>query len=158
MSLDSDIHLLSKVKLFAGFDPNHLRLLAFGAEARTMAQGTRIYRQNEPSDGGYVIVRGKVDLISGLHDGIISTHGAGALIGEMALIAETQNAATAVATTNTEVLKITRPLFHRMLEEYPQLATLLQRRITKSMDEFMEQLELIRAKLDHATDLVTRTK
>ncbi len=158
MSLDSDIQLLSRVKLFAGFESDHLRLLAFGAEARTMAQGTRVFRQNMPSDGGYVIVRGEIDLISGLHDSVISTHGPGALIGEIALISETENAATAVATKNTEVLKIPRPLFRRMLEEYPQLAVILQNRISESVEEFMEQLDKIRAKLDHANDLASRPK
>lgn len=156
MSLDSDIRLLSRVRLFADFDPDHLRLLAFGAEARALGQGTRLYRQGTPSDGGYVIVRGNVDLISGLNDSTISSHGAGSLIGEMALITETDHAATAIATENSEVLKITRPLFRRMLNEYPQLAALLQKRLSDSVNEFADKLDKIRAKLDHATDLATR--
>ena len=156
MSLDSDIRLLSRVRLFSGFETDHLRLLAFGAEARALAQGTRLYRQNSPSDGGYVVVRGNVDLISGLNDSIISSHGAGSLIGEMALISETEHAASAIATENTEVLKITRPLFRRMLSEYPQLAVLLQHRISESVNDFAGRLETIRAKLDHATDLANR--
>ena len=68
MSLDGDIRLLSRVKLFAGFSPDHLRLLAFGAEARTLGMGTRLYRKGVPSDGGYVVVHGKVELISGPND------------------------------------------------------------------------------------------
>ena len=103
MSLESDIKLLSRVRLFADFEPDHLRLLAFGAEARALGRGTRLYRQDSLSDGGFVIVRGNVDLISGLNDGIISSHGSGSLIGEMALITETRHAATAVATENSEV-------------------------------------------------------
>ena len=153
MSLDSDIRLLSRVRLFAGFEPDHLRLLAFGAEARALAQGTRLYRQNSPADGGYVVVRGNIDLISGLNDTLISSHGAGSLIGEMALISETRHAASAIATENTEVLKITRPLFRRMLNEYPQLAVVLRQRISDSVNEFANQLDTIRAKLDHATNL-----
>lgn len=156
MSLDSDIRLLSRVRLFAGFEPDHLRLLAFGAEARALAQGTRLYRQDDASDGGFVVVRGNVDLISGLNDGVISSHGTGSLIGEMALISDTRHAATAIATENTEVLKITRPLFRRMLHEYPQLAVLLQQRIAESVGEFAEKLDVIRAKLDHASDLASR--
>ena len=156
MSLDSDIDLLSRVRLFAGFEPDHLRLLAFGAEARTLGGGTRVYREGSLSDGGYVIVRGNIDLMSGLNDSVISSHGPAALIGEMSLITETLNAASAIATEHTEVLKISRPLFRRMLSEYPQLAGLLQQRIGESVEEFMKQLERIRAKLDHATDLANR--
>lgn len=156
MGLDSDIRLLSRVRLFAGFEPDHLRLLAFGAEARALAKGTRLYRQDDLSDGGFVVVRGNVDLISGLNDGVISSHGTGSLIGEMALISETRHAATAIATENTEVLKITRPLFRRMLNEYPQLALLLQQRIGEAVSEFAEKLDIVRAKLDHASDLASR--
>lgn len=156
MSLESDIKLLSRVRLFAGFEPDHLRLLAFGAEARALAEGTRLYRQDDPSDGGFVIVRGNVDLMSGLNDTVVSSHGAASLIGEMALITDTRHAATAIATENTEVLKITRPLFRRMLHEYPQLAALLQSRISLSVNEFAEKLDVIRAKLEHANDLADR--
>ncbi len=158
MSLDSDIALLARVKLFAGFEPDHLRLLAFGAEARMLAQGTRVYRQDMPSDGGYVIVRGNIDLVSGRNDTLVSHNGPAALIGEMALISETLHAATAIATEHTEVLKIPRPLFRRMLNEYPQLAGLLQQRIGETVDDFMTKLNIIRSKLDHATDLVSRNK
>ena len=156
MSLDSDIRLLSRVKLFEGFEPDHLRLLAFGAEARTLGNGTRLYRQGSYSEGGYVIVNGSIDLISGLNDNVISTHGPASLIGEMALISETNHAATAVATEHSEILKIPRPLFRRMLEEYPHVAHLLRKRIAMSVNEFVERLTLLSAKLDHASDLVNR--
>ena len=156
MSLDSDIALLARVKLFEGFNPDHLRLLAFGAEARTLGQGTRVYRQGSLSDGGYVIVRGNVDLISGLNDSIIASHGPGSLIGEMALITSTEHAASAIATEHTEVLKLPRPLFRRMLSEYPELAGLLHGRISNSVAEFMTRLETIRGKLEHASDLERR--
>ena len=158
MSLDSDIQLLGRVNLFAGFGHDHLRLLAFGAEARTLAEGTMVYRQGGLSDGGFVIVRGNIDLISGLNDSVVSSHSAGSLIGEMALITETLHAASAIATENTEVLKITRPLFRRMLNEYPELAIVLQNRISQSVQEFTEKLDTIRAKLDHSTDIVSRTE
>ena len=158
MSLDSDIRLLSKVRLFADFNPDHLRLLAFGAEARTLGLGTRLYRQGTYSDGGYVIVRGEINLVSGAQDDIVSVHGPASLIGEMALISDTEHAATAIATEHTEVLKISRPLFRRMLEEYPELASLLIERIGESVQEFVKQLEIIAAKLDHASDLATRPK
>lgn len=158
MSLDGDIRLLSRVRLFAGFTPDQLRLLAFGAEARTLGAGTRIYRQGTYSDGGYVIVHGSVDLVSGPNDSIISSHGPASLIGEMALIAETNHAATAIATAHTEVLKIPRPLFRRMLEEFPEVAMILHERIAESVSRLMQQLDVVSAKLDHASDLATRPK
>ena len=156
VSLDSDIRLLSQVRLFQGFQPDHLRLLAFGAEARTLGRGTQVYLEGTNADGGYVIVHGQITLTSGTHNAIVATHGAGSLLAEMALITPVQHAATAVAVEHTEVLKIPRPLFLRMLEEYPQLAAILQRRIGREVAEFAAKLDIIRARLDHATDREAR--
>lgn len=157
MSLESDIRLLSRVRLFEGFLPDQLRLLAFGAEARTIGAGTRLYQQDTYSDGGYVIVNGSIDLISGKDNTIVSTHTTGSLIGEMALISQIDHAATAIATEHSEVLKITRALFRRMIEEYPELADVLRDRISKDVNTFLSKLEIIRAKLDHASNLTNRT-
>ena len=158
VSLDSDIRLLSQVRLFQGFGPDHLRLLAFGAEARTLGRGTQVYLEGTRADGGIVIVRGQVTLTSGTHMPIVSTHGPGALLAEMALITPTEHAATAQAVEHTEVLKIPRPLFLRMLEEYPELAGILQRRIARQVGAFTGQLDIVRARLDHASDRDTRGK
>ena len=150
MSLDSDIAVLSRVRLFESFQPEQLRLLAFGCEARVLAKGTRLFKQGSFSEGGYVVVHGQIDLFSGERNSIIKTYGASALLGEIALISETEHPATAVAVEDTEVLKIPRALFRRMLEEYPELAVLLQERISKSVTDFVTQLERISVKLDQA--------
>lgn len=157
MSLDGDIKLLSRVTLFEGLGPDQLRMLAFGAEARTLGTGTRLYRQGAFADGGYVIVNGRIDLISGLNDRVVTSHRAGSLIGEMALITETNHAATAIAAEHSEVLKIPRPLFRRMLEEFPDSALLLRDRIAETVNAFMRQLDTVSAKLDHASDLYARS-
>ena len=65
MSLDSDIKVLERVKLFEGFEPEHLRLLAFGADSQVFEEGQILYSRGDASDGGYVVVEGRVDLVSG---------------------------------------------------------------------------------------------
>ncbi|EFL88114.1 cyclic nucleotide-binding domain-containing protein [Ahrensia sp. R2A130] len=156
MSLDTDIRLLSRVKLFEGFDREALRLLAFGAEARTYGAGTRLFRAGEQSDGAYVVVTGAIDLYPEEGSQPPMRLEQGALIGEMAVIVPTLRANTAMAVEHSEVLKVPRPLFRRMLEEYPELAAILQQRIAGSVDEFMARLERIRAKLDHANEIAAR--
>ena len=156
MSLDTDIRLLSRVKLFEGFDHEALRLLAFGAEARTYGACTRLFRAGEASDGGYVVVTGAIDLYpEGSSEQPLRLE-QGGLIGEMAIVVPTLRANTAMAVEHSEVLKVPRPLFRRMLEEYPDLAAILQRRIAGSVDEFMARLDGIRAKLDRADEMAAR--
>ena len=153
MSLERDIHILSRVRMFEGFSHEHLRLIAFGAEARTLSEGTRLYRADAYSDGGYVIVSGKVELQKSDDGGTITEHGPGALLGELALIAEINHAATAMTVEKSEVLKIPRPLFRRILEEYPELAEGLHAKLSKSVNDFVAKLETVRVKLDRAEQL-----
>ncbi len=156
MSLESDINLLLRVRLFADLKPEHLRLLAFGAESQTLDAGTKVFRQGTQSVGGYVIGSGNIDLVSEGNGKSLSSHGPATLIGEMALITETKHFASAMATERTQVLEISRSVFRRMLVEYPQFAHKLHQEIGNSVGEFMKQLDRVRAKLDHATDLANR--
>jgi len=148
MSLDSDIKVLERVKLFEGFEPEHLRLLAFGAEARMVEEDEQLYVRGELADCGYVIVEGRMDLISGANDDVVKQYGPGSLLGELALITETQRPATAQAARQTQVLKLSRALFRRILVEYPHLAELLQERIGESVTEFVDRLDYVRTRLD----------
>ena len=40
---------------------------------------------------------------------------------------------TAIAPDNAEVIRINRPLFRRMLEEYPDIAGIVRQRIEENM-------------------------
>ncbi len=147
MSLDADIELLSAVPLFCDFKKEHLRLLAFGAERRKLEAGTKLYLADSYSDGGYVVALGQVDLFD-RNKRLISSHGMGELIGELALISEVEYSATAVAAHNCQLMKIPRPLFRRMLEEYPDLARQLHARISFSLQNFVDQLDRVREDLE----------
>ena len=149
MSLDADIQLLSAVPLFSDFKKEHLRLLAFGAERRKLDAGTKLYLADSYSDGGYVIAMGQVDLFD-RNNRLISSHGMGELVGELALISEVDYSATAIAAHTCQLMKIPRPLFRRMLEEYPELAEQLQKRIASSLQKFVDQLDRVREDLEEA--------
>jgi len=150
MSLDSDIEILSRVKLFEGFEPEHLRLLAFGADAQVVEEGQTLYAKGEPSEGGYVIVEGRMDLVSGANDSVVKQYGPGSLLGELALVTETEYAATAKAQRQSQVLKISRALFRRILKEYPHLAEVMQNHIGDSMTEFMQRLDYVQGQIYRA--------
>lgn len=145
MSLEADMRLLSQVPLFSSFDESQLRLLAFGAEQRRVVAGAQLFRQGAYSDGGYVVVEGQVDLYDG--EKLIESHGPGTLLGELALITATDHSVTAICPHGGMVLAIPRPLFRRMLEEYPALIASLQASISERMHAFLEKLEAIRERL-----------
>src|SRR5215217_4705522 len=119
MALKDDIALMARVPIFDGLEEDHLRLIAFGAERRSLVPGQVLFGEDTLADCAYVVVRGSLQLTAEGRDGDIVDRGvatAGAMLGELAMIMPTQRQATATANEETEVLRITRALFHRMLE------------------------------------------
>jgi len=150
MSLDLDIALLSRVAMFEHFQPEHLRLLAFGAEKRTVSAGSVIFQQGAYADCGYVVSQGTVEIVAGDPGDpeVLGRYGPASLIGEIAMISEGNRNVTAIAADQVELIKITRTLFRRMLEEFPELAEVLHRRISSSVQNFVTRLQLIQRDLD----------
>jgi CRP-like cAMP-binding protein len=141
MALDDDIANLRRIALFEDFETEALRLLTFSAETKLLRAGDRLFRRGEPSDGGFILMNGSIAL---------ETHDDGrpaekilrplALVGETALIAETTRPTAAIAREPSTVLKITRALFHRILEEHPETALRVRRRLSARLAQLAQQL------------------
>jgi CRP-like cAMP-binding protein len=132
MALNDDIQLLSQLPLFNGMSEDQLRLVAFGADRRVISNGQMLFRESSPADSAYVIVSGSVELSRIGRDDkpeIQAVVGAGTLLSELALITLVERKFTAVAREDTAIIRITRSLFHRLIEEYPDAALLIEQRI-----------------------------
>ena len=143
MALDDDIRILSGVSLFKGFTPEQLRLLAFGAEGLKLTAGKELYEEGTQADSAYVVARGRVALYRE-RDGkrtVIDHAESGAILGELALIAEATRLTSARAETDTDLIRLNRKLFRRILEEYPELALMLHERIVNQLQEFIRRIE-----------------
>ncbi|HEY4192208.1 MAG TPA: cyclic nucleotide-binding domain-containing protein [Mesorhizobium sp.] len=144
MALDDDIRILSAVGLFEGFTQEQLRLLAFGAETTLLAADRKLYREDDEADSAYVVVSGRIVLYregDGSERLAIGHVGPGAIMGELALIADTRRLTSASAEIDSEVLRLSRRMFRRILEEYPDAAVQIQRRITAQLQEFLQKIE-----------------
>ena len=143
MTLDDQIALFAQIPLFEGFNTEQLRLLAFGAESRSLIKGSKLYTHGMYSDGGYVIAEGRIDLVHENGIRIFGSYGPGTLVGELALITDNTRFGTAQAKTNVSAYKISRALFHKMLSEFPDIAELLHERLSASLKEFLNEAERI---------------
>ena len=136
MALSDDIALLSRVPLFAGFSDDKLRLMAFGAERRRLVEGQTLFREGTSADCGFVVASGAFRLTSIARDGSLSEAGEageGTLLSELAMISAVERKYTATALADSEVIRINRPLFRRMLEEYPDVALMVDARIRENL-------------------------
>ncbi|WEX09845.1 cyclic nucleotide-binding domain-containing protein [Chelativorans sp. AA-79] len=149
MALDDDIRVLSGVRLFEGFTREQLRLLAFGAETISLGAGRKLYSEGAPADCAFVIASGEVALYHQNADrrDLISTYGPGAILGEFALIAESERLTSAVAQTDVTVIRLSRSMFRRILEEFPEAAEDLHRRISADLQAMLARISAIAAKL-----------
>lgn len=142
MALDDDIRVLSTVRLFEGFTNEQLRLLAFGAESIDIPAGAEIYREGEIAETAYVVITGRVRLYRQRDGEVVSlgSAGTGAMLGEIGLIAETMRLTSAAAETDTHAVRLSRKMFRRILEEYPELAALLHTRIAAELHQLVNRI------------------
>jgi CRP-like cAMP-binding protein len=142
MALEDDVATLARNAIFAALAPDALRLLAFSAETRVLRAGDILFRRDEPSNGGFVVLSGSIALDA-------SDHGASAtriarpptLIGEIALLTRTNRPATAIAREPSNVLRISQQLFRRVLSEDPAGAERLRQSLAARLSQFTAELE-----------------
>ncbi|MGS1094569.1 cyclic nucleotide-binding domain-containing protein [Aquamicrobium terrae] len=150
MALDDDIRILSGVELFADFTREQLRLLAFGAETTALQAERKLYREADEADCAYIVISGRVALY---HEDDpartpIAVAGAGEILGEMALIADTRRMTSAYTQADTQVLRLNRPMFRRILEEYPDVAVHLHGRILDRFKRLVARIEGMAPRFD----------
>lgn len=148
MSLRTDIELLSRVPLFRGMNDEQLRLLAFGAEKRSLSRGQTLFSRGTRVSTAFVVASGTIGLATHTRAGNrrIEDAGPGSLLCELALISEHECSLTAVAVDDCEVLQVTRSLFSRLLDEFPQLAIALDQRIRDNLNRMINELSRVEAK------------
>lgn len=148
MSLDDDIAFFEQVPTFAALGRQALRILAIGAETRTLHSGAVLFYAGELADGGYVVQEGSLVLEPNSPlEGTQITVGPGTLIGELALLTDTVCRATAIAKEPTVVIRISRSLFRKMLEGYPQAGQNLRELVADRVDDFMRELGAVKGAL-----------
>ena len=133
MAIDDDIAFLQRVPTIGPLGRAALRILAIGAETRHLNAGDVLFSAGEAADGGYVVHAGRFSL-QGAEDGNELTVGPGTLLGEVALFAEAKRTATATALEPAAVLYISRPLFVRMLDSFPDAAHKLRETFAGRLD------------------------
>jgi CRP-like cAMP-binding protein len=151
LSIEDDIVFIERCPTLRVLGREALRILAIGAESRYVQQGQVLFLAGEAADSGFIIQEGSFRLDSqtkALGEVVI---GAGALLGELALIAETKRPATATANEPSTVIRISRSLFLKMLEGYPQAAHVLRDQIMVRAQQALVDMSDVRALLDIGT-------
>ncbi|MGC1693937.1 MAG: cyclic nucleotide-binding domain-containing protein [Pseudolabrys sp.] len=146
MALEDDIAFFEQVPTFAVLGKQALRILAIGAETKSLQSGAVLFYAGELADGGYVVQEGSLVLEPNSPQfGKKITVGPGTLVGELALLTDTVCATTAIAKESTVVIRISRSLFCKMLEGYPAAAQKMRDMVAERVDGWTRDLGDVKA-------------
>jgi CRP-like cAMP-binding protein len=148
VGIEDDIVFIERVPTLRMLGRTALRILAIGAESRYVHQGEVLFAAGDASDCGYIVQEGSFGLDSGSASIGEFIAGPGTLLGELALIAETKRPATAVAREPSTVIRISRSLFLKMLEGYPDAAHTLRQQLAARAQSALGAIHDVRALLD----------
>ena len=147
MSIEDDIAFLERVPTLRILGRTALRILAIGAESRYVHAGEALFHSGDNADCGYVVQEGSFALRGDTNMGEMMV-GPGTLLGETALIVDTLRPATAVAREPSTVIRISRSLFLKMLDGYPDAAVKLREQVAARAQESVRDLGNLRSLLD----------
>ncbi|QBF30702.1 ABC transporter transmembrane domain-containing protein [Thalassococcus sp. S3] len=114
------LRALEQTPLFSGLNRRQLRLLAFGARWYRAPAGEYVfYKDDDPSDGAYMVLEGEAGLYlpkPDTEDEMIAKVGPGTLVGELGLIRNVPRALDMKAETDLMCLRIGAEEFLAVVE------------------------------------------
>lgn len=133
---------LGSADLFRELDPRDIQALRKIAQERAYPAGARIFSENDPGDGIYVIRDGLVEIAHVAGDQAIrlfSKFGPGEIFGEMAVIEDLPRSATITAAKETRVYFIPREEIRALLQRSPALSFELLQGISRRLRDFNQR-------------------
>jgi len=144
MSIEDDVALLERVPTLSVLGTAALRMLAIGSEQRIFSRDSLLFRAGDEADAGFIVQRGAVRVEDGAAAVVA---GAGALIGELALITAMRRPSTATALEDSSVIRVARSLFQRVLESDPAAARRLRDEMARRTSQIASDILMAGAKL-----------
>jgi CRP-like cAMP-binding protein len=117
------VNVMGTSMFFRPFDKKDRKAVIERFRAREVKKGDVIIRENERSDGLYVLLSGEVEVKKGTR--VLATLKEGDLFGEMSLIKNTPATATVSATRRTSLMRLPREDFEDIMGRHPQLLAMI---------------------------------
>ncbi len=154
MSLQQEFELLRKIPMFANIEPAKLKLLAFTSERLSYANGDVLFRQGEPGDAAFLIIKGEADVTIETETGplIVATLGDHDFVGEIAILCDVPRTATVTARSDLEALRIKKELFFRLIGEFPEIAKEIMRELANRLVHSNAQLREMAMAMDKGNE------
>ncbi len=121
MTSDAKLDLLRSIPLFSGLGKKEIQRLGQLADEIDVPTGHVLMRQGDRGSEMFVIVSGKLAVE---RDGkALAERGSGAVVGEIALLAEMPRTATVTALEPTRLFLLSNREFRSLMDEMPSVRT-----------------------------------
>lgn len=149
MMLKDEVQMLRRVPLFAGVPPAMLKLLAFTSDRVSYDKDEAFFQQGDIGDAAYVILSGKAAVLADSPNGpiMITEVGENSIVGEIAILCEVSRTATVRAVTPTEVLRIHKEHFLKLMSDSPEMALEIIRVLADRLSHTTSELTEARSKI-----------
>ena len=139
LSVIEKVIALQDVDVFSDVPSEQLSYLAAIAEEITSVEGDVIYREQDPPDGLYLVLEGKVRLDRGGSEILLA--GSGDAFGTWSLFDEAPRVVTATAAEESCLLKIDREDFIDLLADHLLITQGVLKSIVKRLRGLMEKVD-----------------
>ena len=152
MSLKEEVSMLQRIPLFANIEAPKLKLLAFTSERVAFEAGHVLFREGDMGDAAYIIMEGEADVLVDSPAGpvTVAVLGHNAFVGEIAILCDVPRTATVKARQRLVCLRISKELFLRLINEFPQMAVAVVRELALRLEASNQKLRTTVAELEKA--------
>jgi CRP/FNR family cyclic AMP-dependent transcriptional regulator len=150
VSIKEEVDLLRRIPLFANVEASKLKLLAFTSERIAFEAGHVLFNQGDMGDAAYIVIEGEAEvLVKGPVGPVqIAVLGRNAIVGEIAILCDVPRTATIRARQRLVCLRISKELFLRLINEFPQIAVAVVRELASRVEAGNEKLRDTLAELE----------
>jgi CRP/FNR family cyclic AMP-dependent transcriptional regulator len=150
VSLKEEVGLLQRIPLFANIEAAKLKLLAFTSERVAFEAGHVLFREGDMGDAAYIIMEGEADVLVDSPAGPVSVAilGHDAIVGEIAIMCDVPRTATVKARQRLVCLRISKELFLRLINEFPQMAVAVVRELALRLEASNQKLRTTIAEIE----------
>jgi CRP-like cAMP-binding protein len=147
VTLDDDVGRLARTRPFSLLPREAVQLIAFACQKQRLKAGDTLFLAGETADFGYFVHSGAIALLADEAEPKGERRvGAGALIGESALYAQTARRVGARVAEDAVVMQIPRETFRRVLAEFPAGAERIRSELAARTRLLVDSLEAARLK------------
>lgn len=111
-------------RLFGPLGEEELRTIEGRVEWLHLGSGEILFREGDPGDALCIVLCGRLRVVAGdntTSEKVLGEVGQGECVGEMALFTDEHRSATVYAIRDSELVKISQPIFEEIIRQYPLL-------------------------------------